>query len=75
MDHFNFRTCDQTSFTEKKSIAQSATLYYIYIYTSCPTELRSAKKNSYTSGLFSARSQQTILPQVLPAEAILQRCR
>ena len=24
MDHFNFRTCDQTSFTEKKSIAQSA---------------------------------------------------
>ena len=33
MDHFNFRTCDQTSFTEKKSIAQSAKYIYIYIYT------------------------------------------
>ena len=24
MDHNNFRTCDQTSFTKKKSIAQNA---------------------------------------------------
>ena len=33
MDHFNFHTCDQSSFTERKSIiAQSA--IYLYIYNS-----------------------------------------